>query len=283
MSIKGWFSLQDEGPVVTRIFLIVAASLSLMAAKYVPASALTSLSQGYTTSDKLSVGSIVSLKASTSDQVVAATTGNADSLLGVVIGENGSLLSLSTGSDNQVQVASSGTVPVLVSDINGTVERGDHITASPISGVGMKATGNIRVIGIAEGNMERSSKQTYTDKAGSKKSVTIGQVPLMVNVAYYFKQPEKTIVPTALQNVANALAGKTVSTTPILISAAIFFVMLIVVSSMVYSMIKSSIISVGRNPMAQSAVYRNVLQMSTIILVIVAAGFASIYLILTKV
>jgi hypothetical protein len=112
--------------------------------------------------------------------------------------------------------------------------------------------------------------------------VTIGQTPVHVNVAYYFKEPDKTLVPSAVQNIANSLAGRSVSTAPILISAAIFLVMLIVVSSMVFSMIKSSIISVGRNPMAQSAVYRDLLQMSAIVLVILAVGFASIYLVLTK-
>jgi hypothetical protein len=246
-------------------------------------SALTSISQGYTATGKLSLGSLVSLKTNSSDQVVAASTDNADSLLGVVINADSSLLSLSTGKDNQVQVATNGTVPVLVADINGPIAQGDHITASPISGVGMKATDNVRVIGIAQGAMENADKQTYTDKSGQKHSVMIGQVPLLVNVAYYFKEPDKTLIPSAVQNIANALAGKNVSTTPILISAAIFLVMIIVVSSMIYSMIKSSIISVGRNPLSQSAVYRDLLQMSAIVLVILAVGFSSIYLILTKV
>lgn len=227
------------------------------------------------------MGSIVSLQKNTSDTVVAATTSNSDNIFGVVINPESSLLSLSNGK-SQVQIATSGTVQVLVSDINGKIAQGDHITASPISGVGMKATGNVRVIGVSQSELAGGTKQTYKDKAGKEQSVSLGEVPVLVNVAYYFKEPEKTLVPTALQSVANALAGKSVGTLPIIISAAIFLVMLIVVSSLIYSMIRSSIISIGRNPMSQSAVYRNLIQLSSLVLVILAAGFSSIYMVLTR-
>jgi hypothetical protein len=243
--------------------------------------ALTSISQGYSSSEKLPLGSIVSLEKNTSDTVVASTTSNSDNIFGVVINPESSLLTL-TNQQSQVQVATSGTVQVLVSDINGKITQGDHITASPISGVGMKATGNVRVIGVSQGDLGGGSKQSYKDKDGKEQSVTLGEVPVLVNVAYYFKEPEKTVVPTALQSVANALAGKSVGTVPVIISAAIFLVMLIVVSSLIYSMIRSSIISVGRNPMSQSAIYRNLIQLSALVLIILSVGFSSIYMVLTR-
>jgi len=139
--------------------------------------------------------------------------------LGAVINDKRSLLTLTNDKDNQVQVATSETVPVLVSDINGDISQGDQITASPIKGVGMKATGNTKVVGIAQGEpIDSDDKQTYTDNQGIKQTITLGEVQLLVNVAYYYKQPEKTIIPSALQNLANALAGKTVSSLPLIIS-----------------------------------------------------------------
>jgi hypothetical protein len=248
------------------------------------AHAATSISQSYSTSDKLSLGSMVSLQDRSTDQIVAAASSNVDSLLGVVINADTSLLSLSNGQPNQAQVGTSGILQVLVSDINGAVVRGDHITASPISGVGMKATGNVRIIGVAQDNLATTtaSQQSYTDKDGTKHSVSLGEIPVLVSVAYYFREPDKTIVPSALQNLANALAGKTVSTLPIIISAAIFIIMLIVVVSIIYAMIRSSIISVGRNPMAQSAVYRDLIQLSSLVLAILAVGLIAIYLVLTR-
>lgn len=247
--------------------------------------AATYISQSYSTSDKLSLGSIVSLKSDSTDQVAAAASNNVDGLLGVVVNKDNSLLSLSGGGENQVSVATTGTLPVLVSDINGAITRGDQITASPISGVGMKATGNIMVLGTAQGDLSSvngAQQSSYVDKNGKKQSVILGQIPVIVNVSYYFKQPDKTLVPAALQNLANNLAGKNVSTLPIIISGAIFIITIIVVVSIIYSMIRSSIISVGRNPMSQSAIYRDLIQLSALVLAILALGIIAIYLVLTR-
>jgi hypothetical protein len=242
----------------------------------------TAISRGYSSGTKLPLGSIVSLKANSPDEVVAAAASNVESLLGVVISDDNSLLAVNTGGKNQVQVATSGIAQVLVSDINGEVKRGDHVTASPINGVGMRATGNVRIIGVAQGDVSGATKQGYKESNGTEKSVMIGQLPVLVNVAYYFKEPEKTLIPSTIQNLANALAGKQVNALPILISAGIFVVMLIVVASIIYSMIRNSIISVGRNPMSQAAVYRGIIQLSALVIVILGVGLAAIFLVLTR-
>ncbi len=277
----GYFGRQNlKGTLVLLLVLPALAGIALPAG----ASALTTISQGYLSKDKLALGSIVSLLGNSSDQVNAATNSNVESILGVVIHNESSLLSLSSGGSNQVQVATNGIVQVLVSDINGKISQGDQITASPIKGVGMKATTSIKVVGISQGSLSesRGNKQTYKDKEGKEKSIVLGEVPVLVNVSYFFKQPEKTVIPSTIQNVANSLSGKAVKPLPILISMGIFVVSLIVVASIVYSMIRSSIISVGRNPMAQSAVYRNVIQLSALVLVIMGVTVISIYMILTR-
>jgi hypothetical protein len=262
--------------------VLFAAFISVAAPAAVHA--ISPLTQGFLSSENLSPGSIVVLQKNSSDQVSAATTANVSNILGVVTNSDNSLLTLSNGQSNQIQVATSGIVQVLVSDINGGIATGDQITASPISGVGMKATDNVKVVGIAQGDLVKSKEgaQSYTDKQGKKHPVQIGQIPVLISVSYFYKQPDKTIIPSAIQNVANALAGKKVSSLPILISAAIFLVTLIVVVSIIYSMIHSSIISVGRNPMSQSAIYRDLVQMSALVLVILGVAFLSIYMILTK-
>lgn len=241
-------------------------------------------SQSYATASKLTTGSIVSLKNNTNDEVVAANNGNVENLLGVVVNPGNSILSVTSDQKNTTEVATNGVLQVLVSDINGAISNGNQITASPIDGVGMKANQNVRVIGIAQGALDsrNGSKQSYTDKDGKKKTVFIGQIPLQVAVSYFFKEPDKTIVPAAIQNIANTMAGKPVSTLPILISLAIFLVTIIVVVSIVYAMVRSSIISVGRNPMSQSAIYRDIIQLSALVLAILAVGMISIFLVLTR-
>jgi hypothetical protein len=261
------------------VFLLLAISLVPT-----PANALTTLSQGFKTSQSIPFGSMVSLDDNTSDQVSATTTKNVNSMLGVVISDGNSLLSLSNGQGSQVQIATSGIAQVLVSDINGNIEQGDEITASPITGIGMKATDSIKVIGIAQEGLSanNATRQSYTDKGGKKHEVKIGQVPVLINIAYFYKQPSKTLIPSAVQNISNALAGKTVNAAPILVCMGIFIITLIIVVSIIYSMIRSSIISVGRNPMSQSAIYRDMLQLSALVVAILGVAMVSIYMILKR-
>lgn len=275
---NGYFSLKYLCLWLTIVF--VSGLLIVPAA----ANALTLISQGFLTSSTIPIGSIVSLKNDSSDYVNASTVDNADAILGVVINTADAQVSLSSNQSNQVQVVTSGIEQVLVSDINGNISIGDPITSSPIDGVGMKATSNAKVVGIAQSAFPNSTatKQTYTNKNGQKNTVSIGEVPVLINVAYYYKQPNKTLIPPEVQNLANALAGKTVNSLPIIVSAAIFIVTLIIVVSIIYAMIHSSIISVGRNPMSQAAVYRNVVQLSALVIVILGVAVAAIYLVLTR-
>lgn len=267
-------------PIALPRILLYSGILALLAVS--SAVALTTISESYQSAEKIPVGSIVSLTKDSQTQVEASITATVDNLLGVVINPDSSLLSVSTGNTGQTQIATSGTLPVLVSNLNGDITRGDHITASPLRGLGMLANGNVRVVGIAQGEMTRTREETIKDVDGNDQKVTIGEIPVLVNVAYFFKEPEKSIIPASLQNVANSLSGREVKPLPIIISGAIFIVTAIVVMSIIFSMIRHSIISVGRNPMSQSAVYRDVIQLSALVVGILAVATISIYMVLTR-
>src|SRR5438067_1784655 len=88
------------------------------------ASAITTLTQGYLTSDNPPVGAIVSLQKDSSDYVSTTTPKNVSNILGVVVNQGSSLLSLSSDQANQIQVATTGIAQVLVSDINGSIQAG---------------------------------------------------------------------------------------------------------------------------------------------------------------
>lgn len=245
-------------------------------------SAVTSLSQGYSTTADIPIGSVVALEKNSTDTVLPASTDATDSIIGVAINDGSSLLTLNNGNKTQIQVATNGVTPTIVSDCNGAIEPGDQITASPLKGVGMKATANAKVVGTAQGTMSSTRKQKVEGMVCENAEVTLGQVPVLVSIAYHYRQPEKTVIPASLQNLANTVAGKKVSTLPIVLSSALFIITIVVVSIIVYSIIRSSIISIGRNPMAQSAVYRNVIQLSTLVLAILGVSVIAIYLILTR-
>jgi len=260
--------------------------IGVLAALLLPTLVLadTVLTKSYQSDESLALGSIVSLRNNTDDSVTAATIENVNNIFGVVVNDNESPLSLSTGADKQIQIATDGVIGVLVSDINGDIQQGDPITASSISGVGMKATRNVKIVGIAQGDLQEGRGQTQLIETGGEGSqeVTIGEVPVLVEVSAFFVEPDKTIIPPALQNIANTIAGREIRPLPIIISAGIFIVTLIAVASILFSMIRGSIISVGRNPMSQSAVYRNVMQMSVLVAGILGVSIVAIYLVLTK-
>lgn len=265
-------------PIYLATLFVIAASFFWGASVY----AITTISESYASDTQIPVGSLVSLVKNTSDQVQASLSSNVDNLLGVVVNPNNSLLSVTTDGSNHTEVATSGTLDLLVSDVNGAVIEGDHITASPLAGVGMKANGNVRVVGIAQGGVTGARQTTIKDGDGKDQTVTLGQVPVLINVAYFFKEPDKSIIPAALQSIANTLAGKAVQPLPIIVSGGIFLITLIVVMSIIFTMIRSSIISVGRNPMSQSAVYRDVIQLSALVLGILAVATIAIYMVLTR-
>lgn len=268
------------GTIVAPLFFILGAVFFMSS----PLHAVAIISQNYQSASSIPVGAIVSLEEDSTSSVKQASTTSIETLIGVVVDASAAFISLTREPDNEVQVATSGIVQVFVSNINGDIVKGDHITASPIQGVGMKATDNIRVVGIAQSDLgpDDGKDQTYKDSTGAEKTTRIGQVPVLINVSYYFKEPERTLVPSAIQSLANALAGKEVSTVPIILASAIFIVMLIVVVSIIYSMIRSSIISVGRNPLSQSAIYRDLIQLSALVIGILGVGLIAIYLILTR-
>lgn len=269
--IRSWLNLT----------LLISGLFAITGIASVSASPL--ITEGFNTTQSINIGSIVSLLAGSQTNVVASNMNNARSLVGVVIANNNAQVSLSSGL-NQVQVATGGVNQVLVSDFNGKIATGEEITASPIDGVGMLATDNAEVIGTAQGNFPNptATKQKIKTTTGTE-TINIGDVPVLINVGYYTKQPTKTLIPTAIQNLVNAIAGKQVKTLPIIISAVIFLFTLVAVISIIYSLIRGSIISVGRNPMAQTAIYRNVMQLSALVVGIIAVALFAIFMILTRV
>jgi len=242
----------------------------------------TAITNGYSAKESLSPESIVSDLPNNTNQIELANLANQMNMIGIVQANNNSEVSLSSGT-NQYQVATSGISQVLVTNINGNISPGNEVTISPINGVGMLATSNAEVVGTAQSAFPNQSATTESVKInGRGQTVKIGTISVLISVSYYNKQPSKTIIPAALQNLANSVVGKQVKALPIILSAVIFIITLIVVVSIIYSLIHSSVISVGRNPMAQSAVYRNVMQLSALVVVIIGVALFAIFMILTR-
>lgn len=256
------------------LFTFGATSLSVEGA--------SSIAQGFRTTDSNVVpGAIVGLTKGASDTVELSQISNTDQMIGVV-GEE-SLIELSATATS-VQIVTNGKSLVLVSDINGSIRIGDKITTSPIPGVGMKATESVLVIGTAQDDLvtSNSESRTVTDKDGKKQTVHIGAVPIQVDKVFYEpRRSTNSFLPPAFQDFANSLAGRQVSPIRVMIAGALVILLFVTVIILLYSSVRSSILSIGRNPLSERSVYKGLLQVGLTVLGVMIFTTVVIYLILT--
>jgi hypothetical protein len=176
-----------------------------------------------------------------------------------------------------------------VSTAGGKIKVGDYITVSPIAGVGQKVgDSSARVVGTAQADFDGSgdgvTKRTIEDTAGKKTEVSVGQIPVVISVSTYTATDGKQnyVVPNWLQSLSNTLAGKNVSTIRIIISVVILLVSLASVTVLLYSAVRNSIISIGRNPLSKKSVMGGLLQVMGINVAILSLAAGAIYLVLSR-
>jgi len=246
------------------------------------AAAIGGVSQGYnTTSDNLAPGTLMGLS-NDKNSAEPATAGQAYELLGLVADKP--LLALNDG-NHQVQIVVSGTSTALVSDLNGDIKAGDRITASPIKGVGMKATEAGQIVGTAQGNLAESqtASETVTDKQGKSKTIKVGTIPVQVSVSYYSGESQNSlqnVLPPFVIHAANGVAGQQVSPVRVLIGLLAMLFGFVVVANMLQAAIRSGIIAIGRNPLAKTALQRELVDVCFTALGVLLLTTAVVYVVL---
>jgi len=253
--------------------------------------AWASLSQGYNTTSPIPAGSLVVLDQKNTGNVDIATLDNVNRLFGVVVPPSSASISLSGSGSGQVQVVTQGAANVFVSTANGSIKVGDYITVSQIAGVGQKVAdgdASARVIGTAQVDFDGSgsdvTKNTVTDATGKSREVSVGQIPIVVNISTYTSTAGKQayVIPNWLQNLSNTLAGKSVSPVRIIIAGLILLVALVCITVLLYAAVRNSIISIGRNPLSKTAVLRGLLEVLAISMGILALAAGVIYFVIAK-
>lgn len=247
------------------------------------ASAAGALSQGFTSADtSLNPGTLVIQQDSKTNVVKKATSDHAQQLIGVVA--NKPLVALASGAQ-QIQVVTSGSTPVLVSDINGDIKIGDKITASPVEGVGMKARTPSEIVGTAASNLADSHTvtQAVTDTAGKHTDIHVGVINAQINVSYYAPPQSKldAVVPSFLVNLGSSIAGKDLSPLRVLIGFSGLLAGFLIVGIMLQAGIRSGIISLGRNPLAHNFLRRGLLDVMVTSVAVLVITVIAFYLILT--
>jgi hypothetical protein len=210
--------------------------------------------------NNVTTGTLLSLVPTGKNTVTPANDANANTLVGVVGDKPLLELSNHDNSTEAVQAVVSGSALALVSDMNGEVKVGDRITTSPISGIGMKATASAEIVGVAQSDLSSVStvKKSVKDQDNKDVTVTVGLLPVAVDIAYYSSAPTaqgtiSTFVPPFLQSIANAVTGNQVSPLRVLLGALTVALGFATAVIMLYVSIRSSITAIGRNPLAQGA------------------------------
>ncbi len=253
--------------------------LAVLVPAFFPVWAQAGITQGYKAVGQVQIGAIVSIVKPSERTVESANPTNAARLLGVAVTPSASDLALSSA-DANVQIATEGVVRTLVSTAGGNVAPGDPITVSSISGVGTKATGPARVVGTAtealDDNAAEGVKRTVTE-GGKTRQVTIATIKVRIAVGDFGGQKSAPDTASALlQSVASSIAGRPIAPLRAIIATLIFLCGLTSTTVLLYSAVRNSIIAIGRNPLARSAVYRSLAQVSVLALalLLVASGIA---------
>lgn len=245
------------------------------------------LPSSFKASTQLLPGQIVALSSGDGQAVEPATLGNLQAMAGVVVSDKEALLSISTGEDN-IQVVTDSQAKTLVSDLNGSIEAGDLVTASQIPGIGQKASDEELVLGTAQQAFNPDHNnwdnfKTVTTSEGEEYRAAVGSIPVLINVE---RNPaaasEQTYLPGFVQEAANNVAGQEVAPYQVLISLLVLGLSFVSATAIIYATVHSTIISLGRNPLSKHAVYKSYLPTGAVVIVILGVGLALAYLSLTQ-
>ncbi len=279
---------QTVKPARIILGLMVAAGIVLAAVLPVAAETYGGGSvQGYAAEASLDNGTIVQLTSKDAKQVKIATQAELQNMFGVTVDRNQLSLTLTNENlKNETFVAVSGTYDVLVSNQGGPIAVGDYVTLSSVNGVAMKAgteekTVFGRAVGAFDGKGVTLGTTTLKDSNGGTKAVTLGQVPVTINIQRNPNEKStKADVPEFLQRIGQAIAEKEVSPIRIYLSMGITAVSLIAAIAVLYSGVRSGVISIGRNPMSKKSIFRALLEIILTSILILVIGLFAVYLLL---
>lgn len=246
-----------------------------------------SVSQSYDAADNVQHGMIVMIDPKNSKRIKLLTKDSPASMHGVVVTANETVLSLGgDGTTSQVYVANNGKYEVLVSTQNGSIKAGDLISISSLDGIGMKASNAQEVVlGKAltafDGKQNVSSTMTLKTSVG-KNNVAIGKIVVDISIAHNPLAVSVTgpPVPAFFKKAGEIISGKPVSTVRLYISIIILIITVFVTGSLLYGGVRSSLVAIGRNPLAKKSIGRGLVQVIILGLIIFVLGLFSVYLLL---
>lgn len=238
--------------------------------------------EGFTANEPLQRGMIVTNVKDDNTKIEAVTTESIDRIKGVVVEPNDSPVTLSSGGD-QTYVATTGNFVALVSDETGPIKTGDFITISSLHGIGMKATEKQPfVLGRAVGEFDGSGSTILGSTTAGDKKINFGRIEVNIAISKnpIERETDETGLLQVLRQISATITSKPVSPFKLYLAAGIFLIAAIISGTMLYSGIRNSLISIGRNPLSKKAILRGMIQVIVMALIIFLTGLFAVYLLL---
>lgn len=274
-SLKTTFGSKRLLALLGLVFLMVMSMIGPLSAQNVV--------QGYGADTVLERGTIVATKTNDPNKVEAASIASANRLLGVVVNASDAPATVSAGGD-QTFVATTGHFEVIVSDQNGAIKAGDYIVISAADGVGMKVNDEqTMIIGQALGEFDGKTSTTGTkeiQEKGKSREINLGRVLADIKPAANPLAPQSSALPSFLKKASQGIAGKPVSTGRAYLALAIFVIGSITAGITLYTGVRSSIISIGRNPLSKKIILRGLVQITFTSVAIFLVSLIGVYLLL---
>lgn len=263
------------------IFLMVALFVLLLGTTVAAEASVATLSYGFPTQDKeLVAGMAVASVGEPGDQqapfVTRATSDDINQYVGVVTAIE---QPTSQSASAQAFITQTGQAEVYASTLNGAIKKGDYIALSPLKGVLMRgSSGEQKVLGTAMSDFSSTgaAQSQITGVNGEAQTVEVNKI--LANLNFPTLPPKASR--SFLVSVGSAIVGKEVSQARVVAAALLIAFLLIVEGAIIYGAVRSSIIALGRNPLSKKVVYKELLNVSLLVLIVLAAGLGVTYLIL---
>jgi hypothetical protein len=231
--------------------------------------------EGFSSSQSIQPGMVVAIDKAGSRSVKPAPADNSNLIYGVSVDPSDAPITL-VGQNSKVFVATTGTYQVLVSATAGAIKSGDYISMSSINGIAGRAkVGQPVILGTAQSSFNGKDNTVSTSNG-----VNIGRVYVSIGVIKNPLANSDPTVPLFLRKVANSVANRSVPVIRIYTALLIFLVSIVATIVILWSGVRSSLISLGRNPLSRHAIFSGMYKVILTGLGVFIIGLAGVYLLI---
>ena len=240
----------------------------------------TQISQLHPSSEQFQEGSLLTLSPDDSQVLQLAHINSDRALLGVAGTTTNATVELGSDINDRsgVLVVSSGNAYVLVTDLEGPVNKGDQIGLSRVEGVGghIDELTNTYSIGTALADFESDDPAVRSVEADGQ-TINVGLLPVDIHIGASPASISYSSGGSLLQYAGQLIIGREVGVTRVVLALAAFLGSIIAGSVLLFGAIRGGFVSLGRNPLASESITRQLVKISSFSILIVFLGVAVSY------